>query len=235
MSKDNFRHEYKYLIDQQQLYYLKNVAGTIMSKDINAVNGLYNIRSLYFDDYNNTCLYDNENGTDPREKFRVRIYNHSMQRINLECKRKENDKTLKTSCLISYNQCLDLMKGRPIKCDHNINPLIQKMNSKILIDGYRPVIIDEYDRIPFVMKEGNVRVTFDTHISSSNYIDMFFNENMPKRAIMPYGLELLEVKYDGFLPDTVYNVLQIDNLERTMFSKYYYSRCYDLGKINNGR
>ena len=59
--------------------------------------GVYNISSLYFDDCYNTCYYENENGTDPREKFRIRIYNHSDERITLECKRKERGKTLKTA------------------------------------------------------------------------------------------------------------------------------------------
>lgn len=235
MDKNNYRHEYKYLIDQAQLGYLKNIASMMMDRDANAINGLYNIRSLYFDDYNNTCFYDNENGIDPREKIRIRIYNHSKERISLEYKRKENDKTYKTSCLINYDQCQCLMKGETIKNEGNVHPLIKKINSKILTEGYRPVIIDEYDRIPFVMKEGNVRVTFDTHISSSNYINMFFDDNIPKRPIMPCGFELLEVKYDDFLSDTVYSMLQIGALERTMFSKYYYSRCYELGKIINGR
>ena len=57
----------------------------------------YNIRSLYFDDYYNSCFYENENGTDPREKLRIRIYNCSSERITLECKRKEHGKTLKSS------------------------------------------------------------------------------------------------------------------------------------------
>lgn len=31
---------------------------------------MYHIRSLYFDDYYNSCYNENEIGTDPREKFR---------------------------------------------------------------------------------------------------------------------------------------------------------------------
>ena len=56
----------------------------LISLDAHAKNGHYTIRSLYFDDYDDRCLLENENGTDPREKFRIRIYNGSAERISLE-------------------------------------------------------------------------------------------------------------------------------------------------------
>ena len=39
-----------------------------MEKDVHAAAaGFYNIRSLYFDDYDNSCYMENENGVDNRE------------------------------------------------------------------------------------------------------------------------------------------------------------------------
>ena len=86
----NFRHEYKYLISKASADLLKQRLPHVMQRDKNAgPAGQYTIRSLYFDDYHNRYYYENENGTDPRKKFRIRIYNHSARRITLECKRKE--------------------------------------------------------------------------------------------------------------------------------------------------
>ena len=91
-----YRHEYKYPISDIEAAVLKQRLKNIMSLDPHVESdGMYTIKSLYFDDYYNSCYYANENGTDPREKYRIRIYNNNFERINLECKRKERGKTLK--------------------------------------------------------------------------------------------------------------------------------------------
>lgn len=230
MKSDKYRNEYKYLVNYSQKMYLENQAKLILKEDNHTTNGVYNIRSLYFDDYYNSCYYDNENGADPREKFRIRIYNHSKERISLECKRKERGKTLKTSCIISEELCLDLMNNRIIGNYDSQGPLINKLVYKMLNYGLRPKTIIEYDRKPFVFKDGNVRITFDDNISSSNYVNMFFEKSIPKRSILPFGINLLEVKFDEFLPDVIYNTMQLDSLQQTAFSKYYLGRCYELGR-----
>ena len=92
-----YRHELKYQISDAQVAMLKNRITHLIPADSHAgSDGSYTIRSLYFDDYENRCFRENEDGTDPREKFRIRIYNHSDARIMLECKRKDHGMTLKT-------------------------------------------------------------------------------------------------------------------------------------------
>ena len=199
-----------------------------MPKDLHTENGQYNIRSLYFDDYYNTCYYENENGTDPREKFRIRIYNHSDSRIALECKRKERGKTLKKSSLLTKEQCEILMNGQYLKNCEDYPPLQRKLMLDMMLNGMKPKVIVEYDRIPYVYKNGNVRVTFDTDISSSNDIGGFLNSDIQKRPVMPRGHQLMEVKFDEYLPDFIYRALQIENLWQTAYSKYYICRKYTI-------
>lgn len=81
-----FRHEYKYICDMRQLTEIKYRIAPFMKLDSHTgENTGYVIRSLYFDDYDNTCYYDNLNGADPRGKFRIRIYNgESVQKIQFE-------------------------------------------------------------------------------------------------------------------------------------------------------
>ena len=221
-----FRHEYKYVISDIDLALLKSRIKNIMQLDEHATEQGYSIRSLYFDDYYNRCFLENENGTDPREKFRIRIYNHSTDNIKLECKRKEKGKTYKTSCPLTIEQVKTLMSGRPLSEVANQHPVLQKLTKEMLLRHMRPIIIVEYDRVPYVYQQGNVRVTFDTNISSSTEIKSFLDENIKKRPIMGAGQKLLEVKYDEFLPDHIKQSLQLQNLQYTAFSKYYNCRKY---------
>ena len=79
-----YRHEYKYLCSGQQLALIANNIQGFMQYDKNAGdNKNYTIRSLYFDDILDSCLYDNINGNDPREKFRIRIYNADISYIRM--------------------------------------------------------------------------------------------------------------------------------------------------------
>lgn len=191
---------------------------------------MYNIRSLYFDDYHNRCYYENENGTDPREKFRIRIYNHSPERIMLECKRKERGKTLKTACPLTLEQTRCLMDGRPLPDMWELPPLLRKMTLDMRLRLLRPVVIVEYERIPYIHKSGNVRVTFDTHISSGVDLSGFLSGEIPKRPVMPAGQQLLEVKFDEYLPNVIYRALNLGQLQQTAYSKYYLCRKFALHK-----
>lgn len=226
-SNQKFRHELKYVVSAGEIELIKSRINPIMKPDSHAdPNTGYVVRSLYFDDYYNRCFYENQNGTDPREKFRIRIYNASSQRILLECKRKERDKTLKSSCLLNTEQTHLLMKGKPLPDFEDQEPLLKRLTLLMLMHHLHPVTIVEYRRIPYVYKNGNVRVTLDTDISSSDATDSFLEQHIPKRLIMPTGRHLLEVKYDEYLPDFIYQSLQLENLNRTAYSKYYMSRKY---------
>ena len=224
-----YRHEMKYAISAAQVPLLKSRITGLMKPDPHVgADGIYNIRSLYFDDYQNRFYYENENGTDPRKKYRIRIYNHSAEKITLECKRKERGKTLKTSCPLTPEQTRMLMQGKFFSAKPTDHPLLHQMLLEMRTHMLRPVVIVEYDRIPFVYKQGNVRVTFDTNISTSSDVLGFLDEQIPKRPIMPAGQQLMEVKFDEFLPDFIYRNLNLGSLRQTTFSKYYLCRKFAL-------
>ena len=158
MNKSNqkkFRHEMKYVISVGELEMLKNRLNNMINIDSHAgENGIYNIRSLYFDDYYNRGIREIEDGTDPREKFRIRIYNHSSEHIRLECKRKERGKTFKTSCPLTVEQTKTLMSGRTIGNIGEQPLLLQKFTYQMLARKLRPVIIVEYDQYRISTKTG---------------------------------------------------------------------------------
>jgi len=232
MSTDapQYRHEFKYLVSAAQIPLLRSRISCIMSPDPHTgPAGDYEIRSLYFDDYHNRCFYDNENGTDPREKFRIRIYNASPSRITLECKRKERGMTLKTVCPLTADQAQSLMQNLPLPVAEPVSPLLRKLDLLRQTELMHPVVTVNYVREPFIYSDGNVRVTFDTDISSASCDpEGFFSPELPVRPVLPLGTHLMEVKYDGFLPDFIYRSLNLGQLRQTSFSKYYLCRKYSL-------
>lgn len=222
-----YRHELKYQVTDAQIRMLKTRMDHLLPLDSHvAQTGSYFIRSLYFDDYDNRCLKENENGTDPREKFRIRIYNGSAEKITLECKRKERGKTYKTSCPLTEEQTKLLMAGKVLPDIGRQPPLLQKLTLQMMTRRLRPVVIVEYERIPYVYKNGNVRITLDTNIASSSAVERFLDPRVPGRPVLPLGQQLLEVKYDEYLPDHIYRSLMLPSLRQTAFSKYYICRKY---------
>lgn len=225
--EQKYRHELKYVVSNAQIPLLQNRISSIMTRDPHVgPEGKYNIRSLYFDDYCDRCYFENENGTDPREKFRIRIYNHSSERITLECKRKERGKTLKTSCPLTFDQAQLLIHNQTVSNMEQIPPLLRKLTLSMRTRMMQPVVIVEYERIPYIYKSGNVRITFDTNITTSGCLDNFWDTDIPKRPIMPTGMHLMEVKFDEYLPDYIYRSLNLAQLQQTAYSKYYLCRKF---------
>lgn len=226
---DQYRHEFKYVCSYGQLRNIQvRLTGLVPLDSHVGAEGIYNIRSLYFDDYYDRYLKENEAGTDPREKFRIRIYNHSSERISLELKRKVRGKTQKLSCPLTEEQCRMLMAGEIPDIPRDAPAIFQKLCLLMRTSLLRPKVIVEYDRVPFVYPQGNVRITLDENIRGSGRVDLFLEDEIPLRPIMPAGQHILEVKYDEYLPDYIYRTVQLDNLRQTAFSKYYLCRRYNL-------
>ena len=222
-----YRHEYKYVINAAQKAILISRLPSVMSSDPYAgIEGVYRIRSLYFDDFYNSCYEDNLNGEDIREKFRIRLYNGSTDFMRLEVKRKEHGKTLKKSCPVTPEIVNSLVQGDDLEWDPCMHPLLKKLYVQQKLSGMQPKVIVEYDRMPFVCSDGNVRVTLDMNISASTEIERFMDHTVLTRPVMPIGKDLLEVKYDEFLPDYISRTVQVNRLQYTAFSKYFLCRKF---------
>ena len=229
MAEQQYRHEYKYPLTNGQMLIENAKISALAQRDMHVgEKGFYNIRSLYFDDYENRCYLENENGVDAREKYRIRIYNHSTERITLEIKKKIRGKTSKLSCPLTLTQCRQLMKGMIPEQIEPSQQVLHKLAYLMAVKRMRPAVIVDYDRVPYVYRisDANVRVTFDYHIMSVGDISTFLDEKVVGRSVMPAGWSLMEVKFDSFLPDEIYAVLQLDGLRADTFSKYYLCRKF---------
>ena len=224
-----FRHEYKYLCDSTQNAVLKMRAQGILQPDKHTGDlGYYFIRSLYFDTLDNQCYLENEGGSDKRDKYRIRIYNANSDKIVLEKKSKERQMTSKLSCLINKEICGKLMRNERIQITREMTAIQKKLLLEIQLKAMCPTVIVEYQRFPYIEKNGNVRVTFDENIRSSNDIDNFLEEKIMTRPVLGVGQSVLEVKWDAFLPSYIKEHLAIETLQWTSFSKYYLCRKYNI-------
>lgn len=231
MNDVHYRYELKYVCSHLQMAELEQRIESVLYKDPHVgENGFYTIRSLYFDDYYNSAYWDKENGTDNRKKYRIRVYDGDMDTMSLEIKGKLKDKTSKEKARITYEQYRSLvcpnLVGDAMLLRNRENEVLNQLLLQKAVTLMRPVIIVEYDRMPFVAAEGNVRITLDRNIRSSARTEAFADPNPPMRGIMPDGEHLMEIKFDEFLPDVIYRTLNLENLNRTSFSKYYLCRKY---------
>ena len=229
-----FRHEYKYLCDGGQLTVERARLASLLRPDPHAgAEGRYAIRSVYFDDPEDACMRENQDGTDPRAKYRLRIYNGSDQRISLERKAKVRGLTHKDAALVPRSTAQALLAGRIPFPGPEDPPLLRRMLADMGLRVLRPKVVVQYDRTPFVLETGSVRVTLDEHIVSSQAVDRFFETDIPLQPILPTGQGVLEVKWDEFFPSWLYRSLQLEGLQWTNFSKYYLCRKYStLGGIS---
>ncbi len=212
-----YRHEYKYPITDGEAEMLKRRLGQVMHLDPHAENGIYVIRSLYFDDYKDRALMEKVNGTNPRAKFRIRIYNGRDDVINLEKKAKFRDLTQKLQVNLTRDECDRILAGDIKWMLRDGRGLLAELYAHMQGGGLRPKTLVEYTRVPFIYEAGNVRVTLDCDIRSGVYSTQLFAPH----PLVPTGeLDVLEVKYDRFLPDIIRYLISPVARDRQSFSKY---------------
>lgn len=221
-----FRHEQKMEITYADMLVLRQRLKAVMQKDSHAVDGRYEIRSLYFDNMNDKALREKMDGVNIREKFRIRYYNGDTSLIKLEKKSKINGLCLKEGVRLTVEQTKAILNGDyawMIKCEA---PLIREFYLKIKHDGLCPKTIVDYIREPFIFGPGNVRITLDYNIRTAVSDTDFLDASCVTVPIADH-LYILEIKWDEYLPDVVKDIIQLNSGRIGAFSKYAACRMYD--------
>lgn len=228
MDGFRYRFELKFLCTQIQLKLLESQIGYLMEKDRHSgEKGFYTVRSLYFDDYMNSAVKQKEDGIDYRKKYRIRSYHEGAdEQFSLEIKYRVKDKIRKETCMLTREETSAILEGKPLDdayADQERKVLHQFEATR---DSFclQPAVIVEYDRIPYVYPEGNVRITLDKNICASTENKKFMERDLPAIPILETGYHLLEIKYDEYLPDVIRQAVQIISLQKVSFSKYYLCR-----------
>lgn len=218
-----YRHELKFEVSDIELKEIEYRLKPLMKRDSNQVNEYYVIRSLYFDDYRDSCFEENMAGSDNRSKYRIRIYDGSSELIKLEKKSKYRGMTQKSASSISKEICssyMDIANVTQIPFGGFISDLEKELWVRSQTSLMRPKCIVEYERNAFTLKDGNVRITFDRNIRGSLNIRDFFEERIDAKPVLESGRHILEVKYDEFLPSYILQAIDLGRLRRQSFSKY---------------
>ena len=219
-----YRHEWKHELTWLDLLNIRQRLRAVAQPDPHAVEGCYQIRSLYFDTLSDRALREKLDGVNRREKFRIRYYNHDLSVIHLEKKSKLNGLGTKASAALTAAEAQAIVEGNWDWMALSGRPLVEELYSK-LRTGLRPRTIVDYTREPFIYPPGNVRVTFDYNIRTGLSCTDFLN---PECVTIPAGDApiLMEVKWDAYLPDIIRDAVQVPGRHAAAFSKYAQCRIY---------
>ena len=222
------RHELKYLITPAELNVLRGVLKPVMQLDPNGnENNEYHIRSLYFDTIDDDALVDKIAGVGHRKKYRIRIYNFSDRIIKLECKSKYGDLISKQSVSIPRELAEQLIAGDPDGLQRMRHPLFHDVFREMRTHLLRPAVIVDYIREAYIHPAEEVRVTFDKQLRTGLYSTDLFNPQIPTYPVFDLPVEVLEVKFDEFLPTYIQSILSGITAQRSAVSKYTHCRRYE--------
>lgn len=206
--QQGYRHEYKFLISRSAAELLRRRLPHVMQRDAHAgPTGIYTIRSLYFDDFNHTAFDEKIDGLADRSKYRIRYYQYDTSFIKLERKEKHGHLTRKSAMTITLEQAQALQDIRRF-VDTSGEGLLQELEQKIRQEGLRPRVLVDYDRTPFVCRDGNTRITLDENLRTRPYVtDLQASADAMIPVLEPDEV-ICEVKFDDFLPGYLADVLE---------------------------
>ena len=222
------RHELKYFIHPAEVEALRARLRPVMKMDSHCRGGKpYVIRSLYFDDIDDSAYFDKQSGVMNRDKYRIRIYRYSDQEICLERKRKLGDLIQKSSVQITRRLCEQIISGDPRGLYRANNPLLKDVYAQMRTRLLRPSVIVDYEREAYLHPAQNVRITFDLKLRSGlSSVDLF---NPKLATVCPHdeNTEILEIKFDNYLPDYISGLMAGTRAERSAISKYILCRRFE--------
>jgi len=222
------RHELKYFINPAEVEALRARLRPVLEMDSHCVGGRpYVIRSLYFDDIDDSAFNDKQAGVMHRDKYRIRIYRYSDKEIFLERKRKLGDLIQKSSVQITRRLCEQIIDGDPTGLQKSNNQLLQDVYVQMRTRLLRPKVIVDYAREAYLHPAEDTRITFDLNLHSGLHSVDLFNPHLPTVCPHDRNVEILEVKFNNYLPDYVAGLLHGIEAERSAVSKYILCRRYE--------
>lgn len=204
------RREIKYLITYSEYKRIKQILEKCMKKDFHAnKEGIYIIRTMYFDNYLREIQTDKINDINAVHKYRIRIYDNDETNIFIERKTNINDYIQKIKERVQKKDVINIIEGKYSELLDENSKLKTELYLNIILKQLRPIMLIEYNRMAFVEDNLNVRVTIDREIKSTTNINCFFKnvEGITKEKY------ILEIKYNEYLPEYIQNILI--NLRKT--------------------
>lgn len=225
-SLDERRVEYKYCLDPVLAAEVRQWAKHHLHADAHCdldQGDSYDIHTLYLD----TEAWDLYQRTDAvgKSKHRVRRYGRSDS-LWLETKKKDKHSVVSkrrvalTSAewLARLQQAGRLQQFNPLQ-DADGEWFFERVHQRAL----RPAVNVHYRRFARMLELGHqpIRLTIDSHLESSLPLADGNICDRPTNEKRPFGsLEILELKFNGMMPDLFKELLETFPLQATGFSKF---------------
>ena len=230
-KNERYRNEWKYLIDTAQKELICQRLEPVMTLDKHAQNGGYMLRSLYFEDYYHSSYEEKDAGVLRRKKYRIRIYNCSDSSIKLERKKKFGAYIFKEAASLTRDEVYKILDGDYEFLLRSDQPLCREFYVECMSNVMRPRTIVDYDRQPWILDAGTVRLTFDMDVRAAVGSFDIFDPTLPTLSVLEPGKCVMEVKFTEFLPQFVREILPDRASEFTAVSKYVL--CYEKTEYLN--
>lgn len=217
-----YRNEWKYRCSNQDFGILDSCLSALLTRDVHSGDcGNYEIHSLYFDDYKDSCVKENEAGIGKRFKYRIRYYGSQCQDLKLECKQKIYERSYKESCLISEKEYRLIVNGSVDELFWQTDkPLLKRFCVQAMARHFTPKAIINYKRTAYTDEFMNIRVTLDEDISAADDFGHFLSGDYMRYPICNEGQHVLEVKFDYLLPGYIRHAITNCNTVQSSISKY---------------
>lgn len=227
MNQTGKRHEIKYSINNVDYITLKHRLDCILKRDNNCPQDGYTVSSLYFDNIYDTAYCQKIDGDAIRHKYRIRFYNDNSHKLKLEKKSKIHQMTHKESDQLTNDELGLILNGDYDFLKEKNKILFKEFYNKLSMELYKPKSWVRYNRIAYEHPIGNVRITLDNKINASYEINQLPHSAMTWYPVSDVGDAILEIKFNGVIPDFIRHLIQPSNGFATSASKYILSRKYN--------
>jgi len=210
------RVELKYILNKEQLAYLKDALKGHMKED---QYGLTSIASIYYDTPNYQLIRTSIEKPCFKEKVRVRSYglNKPQENVFLEIKRKCRDTVYKRRVALKEEEIQKFFKYDYEFSNHD--QIAREITYfRDLYKDLRPAIMVIYDRTAYEQIDGDLRLTIDENPRyRTDHLDL--HTSMEGTPLLEEGSAILEIKVQEVMPLWLVSILSKGKIYKSSFSK----------------
>ena len=221
------RKELKYRLTASQDRFLREALAPYVTPDRYGESTICNI---YYDTPDFRLIRKSIEKPVYKEKLRLRSYGPAGpdDHTFLELKKKYKGIVYKRRICLPERDAMNYLNGTSPLPEQN--QIARELDW--FLDFYgdlQPAVYLNYDRTAYYSNEDpDLRITFDRDLTASADIGRFLEGDYRSRPVLSTGQNLLEVKWDAVMPSHIKEVLSLEQLQWTAFSKYSMSRIYQL-------
>ena len=227
---DRSRYEYKYHITNDMIPQIRDYISPYTTVDPHlkdTAENKYTVRSIYFDTPTLDFYYEKMDGLKIRKKLRVRTYNDMDDFAFLEIKRKFVNCVVKERSRLPFmviERLINTLEESAIEYpqdDYNARLVSGKFVYYLLKKGLLPILLVVYEREAYIgLADEKERLTIDTDVRAISEPDLGDILNTKNFVQIIGHSDILELKFDDFMPQWMKNLVVEFNIQKESISKY---------------